>query len=170
MIHDRLIAQEAKNYGLITPYNEELLQPHSYDCTLDNIIKIARYNDRTGERSWEHHNITNGAVYLMHGEFALGSTIEYFKLPSWLVGFVQGKSSVGRNGLQIENAGLIDAEFEGAITLEFYNMAPWPIKLEAGMKICQVHFTKAESPQIKRYKKSGHYNGQKGPTEAVYSL
>ena len=170
MTHDLLIEKEALGYELIAPYDREQLQPHSYDCTLDNLIKVAHYNAFTKERSWNVHNLNDGPLQLDHGQFALGSTIEYFKLPSWLAGFVQGKSSVGRNGLQIENAGLIDAGFEGAITLEFYNMAPWPIELKAGMRICQVHFNKVESPQIKHYNKTGHYNGQKGPTEAAYSL
>lgn len=167
MLNDHKISHTA---GLITPFNDKNLQPHSYDATLDDVIKIAAYNADTDEKYWVEKNCYTGEVYLLPGQFALASTKEFLNLPQHIVGFVQGKSSVGRNGLQIENAGLIDAGFIGAITLELYNMAPWPIKLKAGMPICQLHFTNVDSPVYKDYQKIGHYNGQRGPTEAVYKL
>lgn len=169
MLNDQQLENESKN-GLIVPFDRELVQPHSYDCTLDDEIRVARYDGKSDERFWFKYNCYTGEFTLKPGEFALASTKEIFNLPQDLVGFVQGKSSVGRNGLQIENAGLIDAGFSGAITLELYNMAPWPIKLKAGMRICQVHFTRVDSPIHKDYSKIGHYNGQKGPTVAAYAL
>ncbi|WP_395000818.1 dCTP deaminase [Acinetobacter sp.] len=169
MLNDLQITTHADS-NLIVPFSEELLQPHSYDATLDSIIKIATYNPFTKERGWLLRDLSKEDVELEHGDFALASTVEVFTLPQTIVGFVQGKSSVGRNGLQIENAGLIDAGFSGAITLELYNMAPWPIKLTKGMSICQIHFTPVEAPRFKNYSKTGHYNGQRGPTTAVYAI
>jgi dCTP deaminase len=166
MLNDKQITDSK----IITPFNPVLLQPHSYDATLDTIVKVAWYNEELMERGWLEYNCDTDSMWLHPGQFALASTKEFFTLPQNIVGFVQGKSSVGRNGLQIENAGLIDAGFSGAITLELYNMAPWPIKLQAGMAICQIHFTEVESPVYKDYAKTGHYNGQKGPTQAVYSI
>jgi dCTP deaminase len=170
MLNDASIKFYSNRQSLIHPFKTDNLQPHSYDATLDDVIKLAVYNEETDERLWVPHNCYTSDFVLKPGQFALASTKEYFKLPQHLVGFVQGKSSIGRNGLQIENAGLIDAGFEGAITLELYNMAPWPIKLKAGMPICQIHFTLVDDPIFKNYTKSGHYNGQKGPTTAVYEL
>jgi dCTP deaminase (EC 3.5.4.13) len=43
------------------------------------------------------------------GEFLLASTIEYIKLPEFITAFVEGRSSLGRLGLFIENAGWVDA-------------------------------------------------------------
>lgn len=186
MINDDEIKRLADENDLITPFNMELLNPHSYDCTLGNELKIAFY----GRTEREYEKTKGGILYeeatktiktweifdlsipkeLSHGMFALGGTIEYFKLPQDVVGFVQGKSTVGRNGLQIECAGLIDAGFEGNITLEFFNMAPWPIELKYGQKICQVHFTHVDSPLYKDYSIIGHYNKQQGATEPVYAL
>lgn len=170
MLNDQQIQHRAEREALITPYDDKLLQPHSYDATLDDIIKVAHYNWDANEKEWRVKNCFTDEIFLYAGQFALASTREYFKMPQGLVGFVQGKSSIGRNGLQIENAGLIDAGFEGAITLELYNMAPWPIKLKAGMPICQIHFTSVQNPVYKDYHKIGHYNGQRGPTNAVYSI
>lgn len=169
MLNDFQIKERSEFEQLIVPFNDELLQPHSYDCTLDSIIKVAYCAD--GERpGWYHLCCKDTVVRLEPGQFALASTREYFTLPQHLVGFVQGKSSIGRNGLQIENAGLIDAGFSGTITLELYNMAPWPITLREGMPICQVHFSHANEPMYKNYSKTGHYNGQVGPTQAVYAI
>ena len=170
MLNDFLIKHNCERNGLISPFSIENLQPHSYDATLAQKIKVAAYDFNTGEHLWIENDCYTSDFELLPGSFALASTLEYFKLPQNIVGFVQGKSSVGRNGLQIENAGLIDAGFEGAITLELYNMAPWPIKLKVGMPICQIHFTDVQSPIYKDYSKIGHYNKQTGPTEAVYSL
>ena len=170
MLNDQQIKHRAEREKLITPYDDKFLQPHSYDATLHSDIKVAHYDVIDKVKTWKAHNCYITDFELQPGQFALASTREYFKMPQGLVGFVQGKSSIGRNGLQIENAGLIDAGFEGAITLEFYNMAPWPIILKAGMPICQIHFTSVQSPVYKDYHKIGHYNGQRGPTNAVYAI
>lgn len=169
MLNDEAIIHEVAINQMIVPFDLHLLQPHSYDCTLDTMIKFAKYSEEFDERRWDTRSCAEG-LWLNPREFALASTVEFFHIPQYVVGFVQGKSSIGRNGLQIENAGLIDAGFSGAITLELYNMAPWPIKLTKGMSICQIHFTGVDMPLVKNYSKTGHYNGQKGPTEAVYTV
>lgn len=155
---------------LISPYSRELLQPHSYDCTLDRTLKVAGFSKKSGHRWWDIVTIGESGFLLEPYQFVLASTLESFILPQNFVGFVQGKSSIGRNGLQIENAGLIDAGFRGNITLELFNMAPWPIKLKYSMRICQVHFQLAELPTICNYSLTGHYNNQKGPTESVFNI
>jgi dCTP deaminase len=157
MLNDHQIMES----GIIEPYQHDLLNPHSYDCTLHPIIKLAVWQDLT--RQWVE--MKPNQLILFPGDFALGSTVEVITLPSDVVGFVQGKSSIGRTGLQVENAGLLDAGFSGTITLELYNMAPWPIELKPGMRICQLHFTRSESSIHKDYRIIGRYNGQRGPTE-----
>lgn len=167
MLNDSKIIELAQIEG-ISPFDMEYLQPHSYDARLANMIKIPSYTPSTKKKEWVDH--TFDEVEIESKEFVLASTIEYFKLPENVVGFVCGKSTIGRNGLQIENAGLIDAGFEGAITLELYNMAPWPITLKADMRICQIYFFDVESPEYKNYQKIGNYNKQVGPTAPRYIL
>jgi len=160
MINDREINSLALHHKLIQPYEQRLLQPHSYDCTLGGYILR-----QTTDGEWYEEPVTEETFVFPH-EFLLASTVEYFTIPQNYVGFVQGKSSVGRKGLQIENAGLIDAGFQGEITLEFYNMSRCAIRLKASMPICQVYFISVDSPHIKDYAKIGHYNGQRGPTRS----
>lgn len=155
--------------NLITPFDEANLGPHSYDVTLCDELLIATYEPHFQERSWTKESCEHGFL-LQPYQFALGATCEVLDVPNYLVGFVQGKSTIGRNGLQIECAGLIDAGFHGTITLEFFNMAPWPVKLKAGMRIGQVHFSTSATPPRDCYKKKGSYNGQMSPTPPKYEI
>jgi dCTP deaminase len=56
-------------------------------------------------------------------KFVLASTQEKISVPNHLAAFVAGRSSVGRLGLQIQNAGFVDSGFQGQITLELYNQS-----------------------------------------------
>lgn len=77
-------------------------------------------------------------------EFILMQSVEKLKIPNGIVAFVAGRSSVARLGVQIEQAGLIDAGFEGTITFEVFNENDYAVRLYAGMRIAQVYFLKAE--------------------------
>ena len=103
------------------------------------------------------------------GVFCLGSTIEIFKMPPHVVGFVQGKSTNAREGLQIEAAGLIDPGFEGHITLELKNLHHEdPIPLFHSEPIGQVYFVYVDEPVEKLYgpENGNHYQGQRGATRS----
>lgn len=63
------------------------------------------------------------------------------KLHSHLAARVEGKSSLARLGLAIHvTAPTIHAGFRGRIQLEVINHGPMPIRLRAGMRICQLIF------------------------------
>jgi len=92
----------------------------------------------------------------------LATTREYIKLPRDLTAFVEGRSSIGRIGLFIQNAGWVDPGFEGNITLELYNANSLPIKLKAGRRVCQLVFCKMDQAAAQSY--NGKYQGQKKST------
>lgn len=111
----------------------------------------------------------DGVVILKPGVFCLGSTIETFKMPRHVVGFVVGKSTNAREGLQIEAAGLIDPGFEGDITLELKNLHHEEvIELKPGEPIGQVYFMIVDIPVDVPYGPSNgnHYQGQRGVTRS----
>lgn len=74
------------------------------------------------------------------GEFLNLATNEVFDLPNGICAVIKGRSSIGRMGLQLTNAGFIDAGFKGSCTLQAYSQCPYPIYLFEGMRICQVVF------------------------------
>jgi len=71
---------------------------------------------------------------------------------------VEGRSSIGRMGLFIQNAGWVDPGFEGMITLELYNANSLPIKLQAGRRIGQFVICEMTTPADEPY--NGKYQGQ----------
>ena len=62
--------------------------------------------------------------------FVLASTAEYIRVPHDMAAYVEGRSSIGRLGLQVQNAGFIDAGFNGQITLELENQSGFPVVLK----------------------------------------
>ena len=76
--------------------------------------------------------------------------------------YVEGSSSIGRLGLQEQNAGFIDAGFHGQITLELENQSGFPIVLKKGVRICQIVFVQMKRSAELQYNRE--YCGQSGST------
>lgn len=104
----------------------------------------------------------SGIYCLQPNEFILASTNEYLNIPDDKAGYVEGRSSIGRIGLQVQNASFIDAGFEGQITLELNNQSKYPILLKPGVRICQLVLFEMTGPAQQPY--CGKYQGQRGAT------
>ncbi len=96
-------------------------------------------------------------LLLPPGKFVLGTTIEEFTIPDNVAAFVQGRSSIGRVGLTIQNAGFVDPGFHGHITLELVNESEYPILLKPEYPVGQLIFFET-GKVLKPYE--GKYNGQ----------
>ena len=75
---------------------------------------------------------------------------------------VEGRSSLGRLGLFIQNAGWVDPGFHGEITLELFNANRCAIRLQAGRRIGQLVFARMDRAARNPYR--GKYQGQRGAT------
>jgi len=106
-----------------------------------------------------YKEVRGSEIIIPPHSFLLATTKEYIKLPNNLTAFVEGRSSIGRMGLFIQNAGWVDPGFEGQITLELYNANRLPIKLESDRRICQLVFASMDSKADNPYQ--GKYQGQK---------
>lgn len=146
---------------LVNPYNEEMLQPNSIDLTL----------------GWELKNLNGKSIDLRCGsyklkpkEFILGSTFEKVHIPYDLCGHIDGKSSIGRLGVFIENSGFIDSGFTGNVTLEIYNASDKEFELYHHMDICQIIFQTLSSPVMKPYgTRDNHYQNSNGTVMSRWS-
>ena len=111
--------------------------------------------------------IEQGEAFILHpGEFALGSTEEWVKIPRDLVARVEGRSSIGRLAVVVHaTAGFVDPGFEGRITLELSNLGRVAVALYPGMRISQLVFHTMSSPAERPYgpTRGSKYHGQKGP-------
>ena len=164
----------------IDPFDLSDVQPSSVDLHVDRYFRTFhnhRYPviDVKQEMTdlTELVEVSEAEPFMLHpGEFVLGSTSEYVKLPHDLVARLEGKSSLGRLGLLIHStAGYVDPGFEGHLTLELSNVANLPITLYPGMKIGQISFFQLTSPAENPYGSKAvgsKYQGQRGPTPSRY--
>lgn len=150
---------------VIEPLEKEQIQPASVDIRLGNTFSVVE-DSSIGiinlENEMKYKTITSDAYILLPNQFVLATTMEYFGLPNDLTAFVEGRSSLGRMGLFIQNAGWVDPGFKGEITLELYNANRCAIELKAGRRVGQLVFTKMDRAALNPYK--GKYQGQKGAT------
>ena len=98
----------------------------------------------------------------------MATTMEYFELPDNLTAFVEGRSSLGRMGLFIQNAGWVDPGFKGEITLELFNANRCAIELKAGRRVGQLVFAQLDDDARNPYR--GKYQGQRGATGSKFFL
>lgn len=149
----------------ITPVSPEQIQPASVDIRLGNTFGIVEDTSSgiiTLDEKMNYKTIKTDRYVLLPGQFVLASTMEFFKLPDNLTAFVEGRSSLGRMGLFIQNAGWVDPGFEGEITLELFNANRCGIELKAGRRVGQLVFAQMDGSALNPY--SGKYQGQTGAT------
>jgi len=96
--------------------------------------------------------------------FALGRTVEYFRIPRDVLVVCLGKSTYARCGI-IVNVTPLEPEWEGHVTLEFSNTTPLPAKIYANEGAAQFLFLQGNEPCETSYRdKAGKYQGQRGVT------
>ncbi len=96
-------------------------------------------------------------IILHPGDFALASTLEYIRLPPYIVAEIHGKSSWARLGLMVHSiAGFVDPGFSGTLTLELINVGKLPIPLYVGVRIAQLTFHRLNH-NVPKY--GGKYGG-----------
>ncbi|GBD92564.1 deoxycytidine triphosphate deaminase [bacterium BMS3Abin05] len=96
--------------------------------------------------------------------FALGRSVEYFRIPKDVMTICLGKSTYARCGI-ITNVTPLEPGWEGHITLEISNTTPLPAKIYANEGIAQVLFFKSdEACDVSYADKKGKYQAQKGVT------
>ncbi|MFA6730689.1 MAG: dCTP deaminase [Candidatus Izemoplasmatales bacterium] len=150
---------------VIEPYEKSQIQPASFDVRLGNTFGVVEDNSAgviTMAETIKYKTIKAETYVILPGQFVLATTMEYFELPGCLTAFVEGRSSLGRMGLFIQNAGWVDPGFKGEITLELFNANRCAIELKAGRRVGQLVFAKTDSPVTTPY--NGKYQGQRGAT------
>lgn len=162
ILSDKTLRQMITDGSLrIEPIRENSIQPASIDCHLGHhflSIKDKEMNVIALDSEVKYDEIENDSIIIPSHSFILATTEEYLYLPNNLTAFVEGRSSIGRIGLFIQNAGWVDPGFEGRITLELYNASSVPIRLEAGRRICQLVFCQMDQTAENPYQ--GKYQGQ----------
>ena len=168
ILTDKNITTRLTNKTLLidpTP-NDDQIQPASIDLRLSNEFLMPHIDQPVDIKngSPRYENIKTNVLQLPPHSFILGSTIEKVKIPSDLIGRVEGRSSVGRLGVTVHiTAGFLDCGFEGRITLEIANLSHNTIMLYENMRICQIVFEELTGEPNRLYGECNNkYQGQEG--------
>ncbi len=144
----------------IVPLDKGQIGPASVDLTLSdewyffNKQKIVDLSKTGFEKCFNKKNAKN--ITLRPGEMCLGKTVEKITLPNYIMGKLEGRSRFARMGLIIHTtSALVQPGSNNRQVLEIVNLAPFPIKLHAGMRVSQVLFERLLSPTGKPYAKFG---------------
>ena len=171
ILSDKKILESIENGEIvIEPYDRKCLGTNSYDVHLGK--HLACYKDRVLDakkhNKIEHFDIPETGFVLEPGTLYLGVTEEYTETHA-AVPFLEGKSSIGRLGIDIHaTAGKGDVGFCNTWTLEI--SVTMPVKVYAGMPIGQLIYFAVEG-DIENYynkKKNAKYiTRTKKPVESM---
>ena len=99
--------------------------------------------------------------YLQPKRFVLAQTFEYVSLPNNVVGHLDGRSTVAREGLTVHAAaGLVDPGFKGHLVFELLNAGEMPIKLYPLMRVAKICFYRCNETEPYGEKEEEEYDIQ----------
>jgi len=144
------------------------LSSYGYDVRVSNVFKIFTNVNSTvvDPKRFDPNSFVETQVedYVLipPNSFALGHSVEWFKIPRNIMTLCVGKSTYARCGI-IVNVTPLEPEWEGVITLEISNTSPLPAKVYANEGICQVVFFMAyDICKVSYADKKGKYQSQEG--------
>jgi dCTP deaminase len=173
---DRWIRQQALERDMIKPFEERQIRAgvisygvssYGYDLRIADEFKIFTNINNTlvDPKAFDPRSFVDyqGPVCIVPpNSFALGRSVEYFKIPRNVLTICVGKSTYARCGI-ITNVTPFEPEWEGYVTLEISNTTPLPAKIYANEGIAQVLFFESdEACQTSYADRQGKYQGQQG--------
>lgn len=127
------------NGGLVSSDSRIVVGPASIDLHLGSCFLEEKKNTPSSLREEVMYNEVETDSYVIPaGVSVLAETIEWIRMPEYLVGRVEGRSSIARRHLDIHCAGFIDPGYKGVITLELFNRGKNPLILHKYDRICQM--------------------------------
>ncbi len=175
--NDKWIKEMALKHRMIEPFEERQirkgvisygLSSFGYDIRVADEFKIFTNINSTivDPKAFDTRSFVDfkGDVCIIPpNSFALGRSVEYFRIPRNIMTICLGKSTYARCGI-ITNVTPFEPEWEGYVTIEISNTTPLPAKIYANEGIAQVLFFEGEPPLISYADKRGKYQAQVGIT------
>jgi dCTP deaminase len=152
---------------IIDPFDEEMLNPNSYNYHLSYVLKILDdcVLEPLKEPSYQEIPIPDEGIILQPGKVYLGTTVEMIGSKNYVPTLI-GRSSLGRLGIFLQISA--DLGNLGAVhrwTLEI--VACQPIHIYPNMVAGQVSFW---APMGEKLLYSGYFGQFSAPTESVWWL
>jgi len=175
---DRWIRKMALENGMIEPFADRQVRKgvisygvssYGYDVRIANEFRIFTNINTTivDPKDFDSRSLVEYAgdvCVIPPNSFALGRSVEYFRIPRNVMTICLGKSTYARCGI-ITNVTPLEPGWEGYVTLEISNTTPLPAKIYANEGIAQVLFFESdEDCEISYADKKGKYQAQVGVT------
>jgi dCTP deaminase len=136
----------------IEPFEEGQVGPGSIDLHLGSEFRVFKklrnacvVEDNISVEDLTERLETDESFTLMPGETVLGITHERIKLPGNICGWLEGRSRFARMGLVIHmTAGFVQPGINNRQVLEIGNLAPFPLVLKPGVRVCQMILERTE--------------------------
>jgi dCTP deaminase len=175
---DRWIREMCRTHRMIEPFEECQvregvisygLSSYGYDIRIADEFKIFTNVNSTivDPKSIDPGSMVDfkgNVAIIPPNSFALGRTIEYFRIPRNVLTICLGKSTYARCGI-ITNVTPFEPEWEGHVTLEISNTTPLPARVYANEGIAQVLFFESDEVCETSYRdRKGKYQAQRGIT------
>lgn len=171
ILTDAKILQSLENKDIvIVPFKKECLGTNSYDVHLSKNLAtyVNRDLDAKKHNKVHHFEIPSEGYVLQPGHLYLGVTEEYTETHN-SVPFLEGKSSVGRLGIDIHaTAGKGDVGFCNTWTLEISCVQP--VRVYGGMPIGQLIYFALDGDVINFYNKKKNAKYIEKTTRPVESM
>jgi dCTP deaminase len=187
---DRWIRRMVEEHQLIQPFDAQLVREvegrriisagvssYGYDMRLaDDGFRVfhpihggeidPKYFDESSLIEPILREAADGSKYYLMPphSYALGVTIETFRMPRKVTGICLGKSTYARAGLLV-NATPLEAGWHGRLVIELGNLANLPLRVYVNEGIGQVIFLESDDDCDTSYQdRGGKYQGQTGLT------
>ena len=143
---------------VITPFELDQLGAASIDLTLGDEIRVIEpgrepieIEDSTDFRKHTRVASLREAFVLEPGVTIHGITRERVTLPPDLCGFLEGRSRFARLGLMVHvTSALVQPGVENRQVLEMGNVSGRPLRIHAGVRICQLVLMRTEGEAVYR--------------------
>ncbi len=149
---------------VIDPFSEELVRENGLDLRLGRAYCRFRPTSRIldprdpGDPGEFYECGEADEIVIMPREHVLLHTLEYVRLPEYIAGLVNLRSTWARTGIYIPPT-VVDAGFEGQIVIEVIGSG-FPVKLYPGDRFLHLVLVRLSSPAMRPYQ--GKYKGQTG--------
>jgi dCTP deaminase len=187
---DRWIRRMAEEAQLISPFNATLVREvegrriisagassYGYDMRLaDDGFRVFSpiHGREIDPKRFDEESLVepplrtadDGSKYYLMSphSYALGVSIETFRMPRTVTGICLGKSSYARAGLLV-NTTPLEAGWTGRLVIELGNLANLPLRVYVNEGIGQVLFFESDEDCTVSYEdRGGKYQGQTGLT------
>jgi dCTP deaminase len=154
ILSDVEIRREIERGGMeISPFDEAMLQPASYDLKIGKDVAVASQDGRA-KLDLEAEKIVIIPPYTP----AVIYTMEHLKLSLSLLGRFGLKSSLSRRGMYGSVGLQVDPGFKGNLSVTLFNITPVGFPLNFGDSFLSLELHRLETPASRGY--SGEFQGK----------